>query len=89
MTKPVFINVTEQELDALLAQAKPTFSVEQYRLLEGVLGNFSYLMRAVQNAKCSLAHAPRALPISSPACSAALQLARLLQPLPPVLNPQA
>ena len=54
MTKPVFINATEQELDALLAQAKPTFSAEQYKLLEGVLGNFSYLMRAVQNAKTSI-----------------------------------
>ena len=54
MTKPVFINATEQELSALLAQAKPTFSAEQYKLLEGVLSNFSYLMRAVQNAKTSI-----------------------------------
>lgn len=54
MTKPVVITATQAELDALLAVAKPTFSAEQYQLLEGVLGSFAYLMRAVQNAKISI-----------------------------------
>ena len=54
MTKSVVITATQAELDALLALAKPTFPAEQYRLLEGVLGSFAYLMRAVQNAKISV-----------------------------------
>ena len=54
MTKPVVVTATQAELDALLAQALLTFTAEQYALLEGVLGSFVYLMRAVQDAKISI-----------------------------------
>jgi len=52
--RPELVNATQAELDALLAQAKPTFSTEQYELLEGVLGTFVYVMQALQSAKTSI-----------------------------------
>ena len=46
--------VTQGELDALLALAKTTFPARQYQLLEEVLGTFIYVMQALQNAKTSI-----------------------------------
>jgi hypothetical protein len=54
MKEAKLLTATQEELDALLAQAKPTFSAEQYQLLEGVLGTFFYVMQALQNARTSL-----------------------------------
>jgi len=54
MKRPELVNATQAQLDALLAQAKPTFSTQQYELLEGVLGTFVYVMQALQNAKTSI-----------------------------------
>ena len=46
--------VTQAELDALLALAKTTFPARQYQLLEEVLSTFVYVMQALQNAKTSI-----------------------------------
>ena len=54
MKRPELVNATPAQLDELLAQAKTTFSPEQYELLEGVLGTFVYVMQALQNAKTSI-----------------------------------
>ena len=54
MRPPELIGATQAQLDELLAQAKPSFSAQQYVLLEGVLGTFSYVMLALQNAKTSI-----------------------------------
>lgn len=61
MKEPEIVSATQEELDALLAQAKPTFSAEQYQLLEGVLSTFVYLMLKLQNAKTSLKRLQRML----------------------------
>lgn len=60
--------VTQAELDALLALAKTTFPAQQYQLLEEVLGTFVYVMQAFRTprprsnafARCCSARAPRA-----------------------------
>jgi len=54
MKQPKLVSATQAQLDALLILAKPTFPSEQYELLQGVLGTFSYVMQALQNAKTSL-----------------------------------
>jgi transposase len=54
MKPPEIVNATQAELDDLLAKAKPTFTPEQYLLLERVFGTFVYVMQALQNAKTSL-----------------------------------
>jgi hypothetical protein len=54
MKQPPVVTATQAQLDELLAKAKPTFSTQQYELLEGVLGTFVYVMQALQNAKTSL-----------------------------------
>lgn len=54
MKRPELVNATQAQLDELLALAKTTFPTRQYELLEGVLGTFVYVMRALQNAKTSL-----------------------------------
>ena len=55
MKPPEIVNATQDELDELLAKAKPTFSCEQYLLLERVLGAFVCVMLSLQNAKTSSA----------------------------------
>ena len=50
----VTVNATQAELDDLLAQAKPTFTAEQYALLERVFSTFVYVMLSLQNAKTSI-----------------------------------
>jgi transposase len=54
MKPPEIVNATQAELDELLAKAKPTFSTEQYLLLERVFGTFVYVMLSLQNAKTSI-----------------------------------
>jgi transposase len=61
MKPPEIVNATQAELDELLAKAKPTFSTEQYLLLERVLGTFVYVMLSLQNAKTSIKRFQRML----------------------------
>ena len=46
MKPPEIVNATPAELDELLAKAKPTFSSEQYLLLERVFGTFVSALRS-------------------------------------------
>jgi transposase len=61
MKPPEIVNATQAELDELLAKAKPTFSTEQYLLLERVFGTFVYVMLSLQNAKTSIKRFQRML----------------------------
>jgi len=61
MKPPEIVNATQAELDELLAKAKPTFSTEQYLLLERVFGTFVYVMLSLQNAKSSIKRFQRML----------------------------
>lgn len=54
MAQPKIVSATQAQLDALLVLAKPTFPSQDYELLQGVLTTYSYVMRALQNAKTSL-----------------------------------
>lgn len=54
LKKHKLVDATQAQLDELLVLAKPTFPAEQCELLQGVLTTFSYVMRALQNAKTSL-----------------------------------
>ena len=54
MKQPILVTVTQAEIDALLALAQPTFPPAQYKLLQDVFATFTYVMRALQNAKTSL-----------------------------------
>jgi transposase len=54
MKRAELVNATQAQLDELLAQAKPTFSTQQYELLERVLGTFVYVMQSLQSAKTSI-----------------------------------
>lgn len=54
MKPPEIVNATQAELDELLARAKPTFTSEQYLLLERVLATFVYVMGSLQSAKASI-----------------------------------
>jgi transposase len=55
MKQPKLVSATQAELDELLALAKAaSFPQDKYRLLEGVLGTFVYVMQVLQNTKSSL-----------------------------------
>ena len=54
MKPPELVSATQEELDEILALTKKTLPAKQYQLLEGVLGTFVYVMRALQNAKTSV-----------------------------------
>jgi transposase len=54
MKKPEMVSATAAQLDELLALAKLSFPQENYRLLEGVLETFAYVMLSLQNAKTSI-----------------------------------
>jgi hypothetical protein len=54
MKPPEIVNATQAELDDLLAKARPTFTAEQYQLLERVFGTFVYVMLSLQSAKTSI-----------------------------------
>jgi len=54
MKRPELVSATQGELDEILALAKTTFPIKQYKLLEGVLGTFVYVMQALQSARTSV-----------------------------------
>ena len=54
MKEPELVTATQAELDEILDKAKPALSEQQYRLLEGVLGTFVFVMLKLQNTKASL-----------------------------------
>lgn len=54
MKEPELVTATQAELDEILEKAKPALSEQQYRLLEGVLGTFVFVMLKLQNAKTSI-----------------------------------
>jgi transposase len=61
MKEPELVTATEQELDEILQRARPALSEQQYRLLEGVLATFVYVMLKLQNAKTSIKRFQRML----------------------------
>ena len=61
MKEPELITATQEELDEILSLAKTTFPERQYRLLEGVLATFVYVMLKLQNAKTSIKRFQRML----------------------------
>ena len=54
MKEPELVTASQAELDEILHKAKPALSEQQYRLLEGVLGTFVFVMLKMQNAKTSI-----------------------------------
>ena len=54
MKEPELVTASQEELDELLSLAKTSFPAKQYKLLEGVLGTFVYVMLRLQNAKSSI-----------------------------------
>ena len=61
MKEPELVTATQEELDEILSLAKTTFPERQYRLLEGVLATFVYVMLKLQNAKTSIKRFQRML----------------------------
>jgi transposase len=61
MKEPELVTATQQELDEILLRARPALSDQQYRLLEGVLATFVYVMLKLQNAKTSIKRFQRML----------------------------
>jgi transposase len=54
MKEPELVTATQEELDEILRRARPALSEPEYRLLEGVLATFMYVMLKLQNAKTSI-----------------------------------
>ena len=61
MKEPELVTATQEELNEILVLAKTTFPERQYRLLEGVLATFVYVMLKLQNAKTSIKRFQRML----------------------------
>ena len=61
MKEPELVTATQEELDEILLRARPALSEQQYRLLEGALATFVYVMLKLQNAKTSLKRFQRML----------------------------
>jgi transposase len=61
MKEPELVTATQEELDEILLRARPALSDQQYRLLEGVLATFVYVMLKLQNAKTSIKRFQRML----------------------------
>ena len=61
MKEPELVTATQEELDEILQRARPALSDQQYRLLEGVLTTFVYVMLKLQNAKTSIKRFQRML----------------------------
>jgi transposase len=61
MKEPELVTATQEELDEILQRARPALSDQQYRLLEGVLATFVYVMLKLQNAKTSIKRFQRML----------------------------
>ena len=51
MKEPELVTATQEELDEIVLRARPALSDQQYRLLEGVLATFVYVMLKLQNAR--------------------------------------
>ena len=54
MKEPELVTATQEELDEILALARTSLPDKQYKLLEGVLGTFVFVMLKLQNTKASL-----------------------------------
>ena len=54
MKEPEIVSATQEELDEILVRTKPHLSQQQYKLLEGVLSTFLYVMLKLQNARSSI-----------------------------------
>src|SRR5664280_1451853 len=54
MKESEIVSATQAEIDELLVLAKASFPPKQYKLLEGVLATFLYVMLKLQNAKSSI-----------------------------------
>lgn len=54
MKPPELVNVSQDDLDKILALAKPAFPAQDYELLEKVLRSFMFVMLSLQNAKTSI-----------------------------------
>src|SRR5512143_2461377 len=61
MKEPELVTATQEELDEILLRARPALSDQQYRLLDGVLATFVYVMLKLQNAKTSIKRFQRML----------------------------
>ena len=61
MKEPELVTATQEELDEIVLRARPALSDQQYRLLEGVLATFVYVMLKLQNAKTSIKRFQRML----------------------------
>jgi transposase len=61
LKEPELVTATQEELDEILLRARPALSDQQYRLLEGVLATFVYVMLKLQNAKTSIKRFQRML----------------------------
>jgi len=61
MKEPELVTATQEELDEILLRARPALSEQQYRLLEGALATFVYVMLKLQNAKTSIKRFQRML----------------------------
>lgn len=61
MKEPELVTASQEELDEILLRARPALSEQQYRLLEGVLATFVYVMLKLQNAKTSIKRFQRML----------------------------
>jgi len=61
MKEPELVTATQEELDEILQRARPALSDQQYRLLEGVLATFVFVMLKLQNAKTSIKRFQRML----------------------------
>ena len=61
MKEPELVTATQEELDEILLRARPALSDQQYRLLEGVLATFVYVMLKLQHAKTSIKRFQRML----------------------------
>lgn len=61
MKEPELVAATQEELDEILLRARPALSDQQYRLLEGVLATFVFVMLKLQNAKTSIKRLQRML----------------------------
>lgn len=53
--EPQIVTATQEDIDALLAAAKPTFSPAQYLLLQQVLDSFMWMMQALNKSKTTIA----------------------------------
>lgn len=61
MKEPELVTATQEELDEILRRARPALSDPQYRLLEGMLTTFVYVMLKLQNTKTSIKRFQRML----------------------------